>query len=733
MFRRPFPFSCQMDSSDCGAACLRMIAKSYGRDYSLNILREYSHISRGGASLMGVCDAAEEIGFHATGVKATLHLLREKVPLPCILHWKQNHYVVLYRIRKRRRGYLYHIADPSSSLIVLTEEEFGANWFSSIKNGNECGIVLVLQPTARFYQQESDVGIGRHYGISSFFKYLLPYRWQLIQIVICMLLYMVLGFVFPFLTQALVDIGVQNGNLNFVLLVLSAQLVLTITDISVRFFHNWLSLHVNTRIDIALLADFWKKLMNVPIRFFDTKMTGDLMQRLSDHGRIRTFLTKDSIGLFFSSANIMLYGVLLAFYDCKILLIFIAGHALYVAWVLLFLRYRKILDYKSFEIQSQNRSCVIQLIQGMQEIKMNNDERHRLWEWENLQAQYFQNNIKGLKIEQIKQFGARILTKCTGLTISYIVARQVIEGEMTLGMMMAVSYIVGQISGPISNYIGIIHSLQNAKISLERLNEIHEIKDEIGEGRCLMAELPTDKSIYLKDVSFSYSGSSREFILTHVDLHIPQHKITAIVGASGSGKTTIMKLLQGFYVPQEGKILVGGIPLQSANLHVWREKVGAVMQDSFVFSDTIAENIAVGEGEIDMARLKNAAHIANIDEFISNLPLGYNTKIGMEGNGISQGQRQRILIARAIYKDPEYLFLDEATNALDSNNEKQIVENLMNFCVGKTVVISAHRLSTIRHADQIIVLKNGSIVEKGSHEELMALHGGYYHLVESQL
>lgn len=728
-----FPHYRQLDSRDCGATCLRMIAKYYGKEYRLSTLREYAFLSREGSSLMGVSDAAEKIGFRTTGVKTGLQYLQKQAPLPCILHWNQDHYVVLYRISKRRGDTCYYIADPASALLTYSEEEFKTHWISTKQNGDARGIALLLQPDTDFYNHPDERAKVKEHGIRHFFRYLSPYRWQLGQLVTCMVMFMVLGLIFPFLTQSMVDVGIRNSNLNFVVLILVAQCILSFTDMSIRFLQNWIALHVNTRIDLALISDFWRKLMNLPIRFFDTRMTGDLMQRIGDHGRIRAFLMNDSINIVFSAVSFVIYSCLLGYYNGLLLLIFLVGLGLNVLWVVSFLRYRRELDYKAFELQSLNRSCVIQLIQGMQEIKLNNDEKHRRWEWEELQARFFHNNMRGLKIDQIKQSGSQLINRTTSLIVSFMVAKQVIDGEMTLGMMMALSYIMGQVSGPIGSLLGFIHSYQNAKISLERLNEIHCQDEEDGTQLELRTELPEERDLTLKNVSFSYSGSPREYVLKDVNLHIPANKTTAIVGMSGSGKTTIMKLLQGFYDPQEGDVKIGEVSLRRVNPHLWRDKVGAVMQDGFLFSDTIARNIAVGEGEIDKRRLQEAARIANIEEFIDKLPLGYNTKIGMEGNGVSQGQRQRILIARAIYKNPEYLFFDEPTNALDTRNEKAIMQNLMEYYKDRTVVMCAHRLSTIRYAHQIVVLKEGKVAEVGNHDELMGRKGEYYKLVENQL
>jgi len=539
------------------------------------------------------------------------------------------------------------------------------------------GIALFLQPDVKFFRQEDESESDR--TLSFFFKYLCPYKLQIFQILVCMLAYMLLGLIVPFLTQSIVDVGIRNNDLNFITLILIAQFVFMLTEMGIHFMYGWIALHMNTRIDIALLSDFWRKLMALPIRFFDTKATGDIMQRLGDHGRIRSFLINDSVGIVFTSVSFLIYAILLGYYDINLVAIFIVCHGLYVAWITTFLKYRKKLDYKSFDLQAKDRNKVIQLIQGMQEIKLGNDEKRQRWEWEDIQAQLLKNSIFSLKIDQIRIFGGNVITRATSLTVSFLIAKQVVDGNMTLGMMMALSYIMGQVSAPVSSFIDFIHSWQNAKISLERINEIHSREDEYEGMGDTMEEIPEDGDITLSNLSFSYSGSPREYVLKDINLVIPSHKTTAIVGVSGSGKTTIIKLLQGFYNPQEGEVKIGKTPLRNINPRFWRSKVGSVMQDGYIFSDTIARNIAVGDGEIDKGRLIESAKIANVYDFITSLPLGFNTKIGMEGNGISQGQRQRILIARAVYKNPSYMFFDEATNSLDTKNEKTIMGNLSIF------------------------------------------------------
>ncbi len=722
-----FPSFLQHDAMDCGPTCLRMIAKSYGKNFSIDELRTRSYITREGVSLLGISDAAESVGFRTMGVRISFDQLKKQAQLPCIVHWDQDHFVVVYKIKK---GKIY-VADPAFGKLTYTENEFKQHWLATVSKGEEKGICLLLEPTPEFFKEE-DEKVNRT-GFRFLTSYLKPYRKLLIQLLLGFLMGSVIQLILPFLTQSVVDVGINNQDIPFIYLVLIAQLFLFISRMSVEFLRSWILLHISTRINISIISDFLSKLMKLPLGFFDTKMVGDIMQRIEDHQRVERFLTAQSISILFSVFSLVIFAIVLLIYSLKIFLIFLLGSILYFAWVYLFMHKRRQLDYKKFAQLSDNQSKLIQLIQGMQEIKLNNYETEKRWEWERIQARLFRVNVKGLSLEQYQDAGSVFINETKNILITIVAATSVIGGSITLGMMLAIMYIIGQLNTPLKQLIRFMHSAQDAKISLERLSEIHEKEDEEIPGVPKSTILPENKTISITNVSFRYDGPRSPQVLKNIDLEIFDKKTTAIVGTSGSGKTTLLKLLLGFYLPDDGEIKIGGTRLQNYSQKLWRQKCGVVLQDGYIFSDTIARNIAVSNEGIDKERLLHAVHLSNIQDYVENLPLGYNTKIGQEGVGLSQGQKQRILIARAIYKNPEYLFFDEATNALDAKNEKTIMENLASFSKGKTVIVVAHRLSTVKNADQIIVLDKGEIVEKGKHDELIKLKGNYYNLVKDQL
>lgn len=725
MLKNSFPFYRQLESMDCGPSCLRMIAKHYGKVYSMQYLREKAYITREGVSLLGISDAAEAIGFKTLSVQIPFDRLDE-MPLPCIAHWNQRHFIVVYDIDKK--GNIY-VADPAHGLTVFTSEEFKKGWCSL----GDQGVLLLLETTPIFHQTEDERKSKEGLNIRFFAQYLRPYRRFIVQLFVGMLVGSLLQLAAPFLTQSLVDFGINTHNLNFVYLILIAQVTLFVSQTAVEFIRSWILLHLGTRINISIVSDFLIKLMKLPLPFFDTKMIGDILQRISDNSRIESFLTGTALNTLFSLVNLVIFGVVLVMYSVPIAIIYLVSTAVSTIWVVLFLKKRKELDYKHFTLSSGNQSQLIQLITGMQEIKLNGAEKIKRWEWERNQARMFNLSVSGLALGQYQTAGNSFINQLKNILISVYSAKAVIDGDMTLGMMMAVQTIIGQLNAPVGQFIGFIQSAQDAKLSLERLQEIHGKENEENPDDDKVTIFPEDRTITLDNVSFQYEGPHSEPVLKDLSMVIPEGKVTAIVGTSGSGKTTLLKLLLKFYAPVTGKINVSSIDLENFSAKVWRQQCGVVMQDGFIFSDTIASNIAFGFERVDKERLLHAVHVANIQDFIESLPLGYNTKIGSDGHGLSQGQRQRILIARAVYKDPAYLFFDEATSALDANNEMVIMRNLQEFFEGRTVVVIAHRLSTVKKADQIVTLEKGRIIEHGTHRELTDLRGAYYHLVKNQL
>lgn len=723
-----FPHYIQHDAMDCGPTCLRMVAAYYGKRYSLEGLREKSFITREGVSMLGISEAAEKIGFRSICVQVGYEKLQE-APLPCIIHWNQQHFVVVYKLNDKH----VWVADPGAGKLKYTKEEFCNCWLSSRKNEEDTGVALLLEPTPEFYTIEDEGDEVNRKGFSFLYSYLRPYRGLVGQLLLGLLLGSMIQLMLPFLTQSVVDFGINNQNLGFIYLVLIAQLMLSFSSSAVDFIRGWILLHLGTRINIALISDFLIKLMKMPIAYFDSKMTGDILQRINDHKRIQDFLTGSSLSVIFSVFNIIIFGIVLLVYSGMIFLIFMGGSTLYVTYVWLFMKKRAELDHKRFAQQSANQSTVVQLVNGMQEIKLSACEQQKRWEWERIQAKLFKVNIKSLALRQYQDSGAVLINQSKNLLITALVASLVVKGEMTLGMMLSVQYIIGQLNSPVNELIAFARDMQDARLSMDRLSEVRDKPAEEDPTRELLREIPEGKEIRLQNLNFKYDPLSEYPTLDDINLVIPPGKQTAIVGMSGSGKTTLVKLLLGFYPPASGDIFIGDTPLGSYSIREWRKRCGVVMQDGFIFSDSIAGNIAPGVEHIDKKRLRHAAEVANIHDFIEELPLAYNTKIGQEGHGLSQGQKQRILIARAVYKGPEFIFFDEATNALDANNERTIMNNLQTFFKGRTSVVVAHRLSTVRNAEQIIVIEQGRIAETGTHEALIALEGRYYKLVKNQL
>lgn len=793
-----FIFYKQPDLMACGPTCLRMIAKYYKKNIPIYLLKTKTQIGKEGVNLLGISEAAEAIGFRTRSVKLSFDSLIKDAKLPAILHWNQNHFVILYKVKQRNvflgREILL-VADPARGLLSFTPKEFKQHWVSLKENGEEEGIALLLEPGSTFNTINNDEIFGLANGSDSssksnltfkgIFSYVKPHRKLVVQLFLGLGVSSLLQLFLPFLTQSVVDTGVNTGNIHFVYIVLLSQFALFTGRLAVEFVRSWILLHISTRINLSILTDFLVKIMKLPVSFFDSKKTGDIMQRMNDHSRIESFLTGSSLNVLFSLLNLLVFSVVLSVFNLYIFGVFVIASLLYSLWVIVFLKKRKQLDYKRFEIAAREQSAVIQLVQGMQEIKLNGVEKPMRWGWERLQAGLFNLSMKGLSLNQWQQSGAFFINEGKNILITFLSAKAVIDGQMTLGAMLAVQYIIGQLNSPIEQLIGFVQSWQNAKISMDRLNEIHSLDDEEPINKTFSYELPSsfarqiaggknqkngisenltldqiseektillpdlsksihyeNASIQFRDLSFTYPGAGNEPVLKGINLSIPKGKTTAIVGVSGSGKTTLLKLLLKFYQPQKGEIYLthndGGedysnISLDSISHRTWRAHCGVVMQESYIFSDTIARNIAVATEKIDMNRLWHAAKVANIKSFIESLPLGFNTKIGSEGNGVSMGQRQRILIARAVYRDPDFIFFDEATNSLDANNERTIIDNLDSFFKGRTVVIVAHRLSTVKHADQIVVLNKGVIAERGTHQELVNLKGEYFELVRNQL
>ncbi|GAB6280535.1 MAG: peptidase domain-containing ABC transporter [Thermovirga sp.] len=722
-FRSKFPFYRQYEAMDCGPTCLRMIAKFHGRSYSLSYLRDKCSVTREGSSLLDLYEAAEAIGLRGRCVLASLAFLASEARLPCIVHWDRNHFVVVYKIKDR----YVHIADPAFGRCALSEKDFLARWADS---GTD-GYVLLLEPTEKFLSHRETEEPRK--GLLFLFSYLRPYLQLLSQIGLAMLLGSAIQLVLPFLTRMIVDRGIGERDVGLMKLILLGQFVLILGRTCAYFLREWILFYISTPINITLVHDFLMKLTKLPLGYFDTKKIGDTLQRLNDHQRVESFITHSVLGLLFTVMNLAVFGVVLAIYSTRIFLIFLAGTFLYFLWIRIFLSRRREIDFLKFRRMGKSQNAVIQMIMGMQEIRLNRCERKKTADWMNIQESLYETGLRSMSLVQTQQLGCTLLQETQYILITYLAAVSVISGGITLGTMLAIQFILGQLRGPVDQLLRFIGEAQDARISFERIEDIHTLPNEENEDDAKEEIVPETADIAVDDVSFRYGGPHSETVLKDVSIVIPSGRTTALVGTSGSGKTTLLKLLLGVYRPVEGTIRVGDTSMSHISLRAWRDKCGVVMQDGYIFSDTIADNISLTDGTADEERVLEAARAANIDDFIQTLPLKYRTMIGLDGHGLSQGQKQRILIARAVYKDPRYVFFDEATNSLDTRNESIIMNNLERFFAGKTVIVVAHRLSTVKNADLIVVLDRGIVVETGRHEELIAKKGAYYSLVGNQL
>lgn len=710
----------------CGLACMAMICYHWGQEYSVKFLNKFCTASKDGVSFKGLSDLSDTLGLHCISGKVSIQELRE-CPLPAILHWNQNHFIVLYKIKNNK----FYIADPSKGKLVLNETEFSHHFISLTSDNKEKGLAMFFEPTEKFGIIKDDT-INNERNFKFLSKYIFKHKLYFIQIIVGMIFACCMQLLFPFLTQSIVDTGIHTKNIGLIWLILIGELTIVIGRTITDIIRNWLLLHISMRINISIVSDFFIKLLKLPMSFFDTKLMGDIFQRISDHDRIQKFLTSQILKISFAVLSFFIFGIVLCYYNITVFLIFLIGSFLYATWITLFLRKRRKIDYNLFEQQAANQNRTYQFITGIQEIKLQNCEIRRRLEWEDTQADLFKVQMDSLKLQLQQESGGIFINEIKNIVITVITATCVISGDMSLGMMLAVQYIIGQLNSPIEQVVAFIYSLQDVKISLERINEIHNAENEDNHIKNNITNL-SDKTITIKNLSFSYDSHALTKTLDNITLNIPSGKITAIVGSSGSGKTTLIKLILGYYSNISGSILIQNQDIRNINLKDWRSHCGVVMQDGVIFSESIARNIAVEDGDIDYTRLEYAAQIANIHDYIMSLPLKYNTQIGRDGMGLSQGQKQRILIARAVYKNPDFIFLDEATNALDAKNEKIIVENLNKFYSGKTVVVVAHRLSTVKNADQIIVIDEGKVVESGKHHSLIAQKGKYYNLIHNQL
>lgn len=724
MILHRFPVDYQMDMQDCGPACLKIVAKHFGRFYSLQYLRDRCGITNQGVSLLDLSTGAESIGLRTLAIKCTLSDVVNQVPFPAIIFWKESHFIVVYHANKK---YIW-VSDPAKGRVKYTHEEFRAGWYPK---GESIGVLLAIEPTIDFQRSSIEKELEKNSFIS-ILRYFIPYKNSFATIFFIMLVATLLQGILPFISKAVIDVGIKTTDINFINMVLIGNICILLSITIFNVIRDWILLHITSRVNIALISDYLIKLMKLPVTFFENKLLGDILQRARDHERIRSFIMNNSLSLVFSTLTFIVFSVILLIYNPIIFYIFLSGSILYAAWVLLFLRIRKRLDWEYFELISQDQSYWVETVSAIQDIKIYNYEKYRRWKWEEIQARLYKVNKRVLNVTNMQNLGAQFIENIKNMGIVFFCASAVIKGEITFGVMISTQFIIGMLNGPLVQFIGFVVSAQYAKISFLRMNEIRQLKDEeelLSIGATSI--LPESRDITLSNIIFQYSPNS-PLVLSNIFLTIPQNKVTAIVGGSGSGKSTLLKLLVRLYKPTYGDIKMGNMNVSSINLRTWRNMCGVVMQDGKLFSDTILANIVLDDEHINYDRLHEACKMAQIEDEINGMPKGFDTFIGEKGRGLSGGQKQRLLIARALYRDPDFLFLDEATNSLDVINEKRIVEALNSAFKNRTVIVVAHRLSTIRHADQIVVLHQGRIVEIGNHENLMERKGEYYNLVSIQ-
>ena len=724
MILKSFPTEYQMDAKDCGPASLKMVAKYFGRYFSLQYLRDKCGITKEGVSLLGISAAAESIGLHTAAFKCTIDDVVTKIPFPVIVFWNENHFIVVYHANKNH----VWVSDPVKGHVKYTKHEFMAGWY--LKNEDK-GVLLALEPTSDFKQSKQEKEQEKN-SFLSMLRYFMPYKKQFLLIFFVMMVVTLLQGILPFISKAVIDVGISSSDVTFINMVLVGNITILLSVMVFNVLRDWILMHITARVNIALISDYLVKLMKLPVTFFENKLLGDILQRAQDHERIRSFIMNNSLSLIFSVFTFVVFSIILLLYNAVIFFIFIAGSILYVVWVLLFLKIRKKLDWQYFELISRNQSYWVETVSAIQDIKIYNYERARRWKWEEIQARLYHVNKRVLAVTNMQNLGAQFIESIKNMSITFFCATAVVDGGITFGVMISTQFIIGMLNGPLVQFINFMVSAQYAKISFLRMNEIRLLEDEdelLSVGATTI--LPEDKSLILRNVMFKYAPHL-PMVLKNINLIIPENKVTAIVGSSGCGKSTLLKLLVRLYRPSYGSVNMGGMNVTALNLRTWREMCGVVMQDGKIFSDTIKNNIVLDDENVDEAQLIKCCKIAQIKEDIDQMPRGFDTEIGEQGCGLSGGQKQRLLIARALYRNPRYLFLDEATNALDTVNEHKIVKALNSAFENRTVVIIAHRLSTIRNANQIVVMDKGEIKEFGTHDVLMDRKGFYYNLVKSQ-